>query len=146
MDAIDEIVEHSDTVTRVHDMFVSILQGEERFLKHKREISLAASIHDAWTTDLCWFYRCFTSINGIACCLEDHLYKKFQFEPSLEEERRYARILSSRWSSDSSACVEQKLHDKAMYDDDLARHFHDLEHRRSNDIDSTSEGKIASFT
>jgi hypothetical protein len=62
----------------------------------------------------------------LACCLEDHLYRKFDFEPSLVEETRLARIMSSRWSADSEAFVAQKLHDKARYDDDLARHFDKL--------------------
>jgi hypothetical protein len=130
VNTIDEMTEHTDTATRMHELFVSILRDEERLLDRQKQPSRATSIHHAWMTDLCWFYCCFTSIDGIARCLEDHLYKKFNFEPSLAEERHYAKIISSRWSSESSAFVEQKLHDKARYDDDLARHFRGQAERR----------------
>jgi hypothetical protein len=123
VDAIDEVSDRVDDFERVHELFVSILRDEERFLRAEHNVSLAAAIQDAWTSSSCWFYRCFTSIDGLACCLEDHLYKKFGFEPSLAEETRLARILSSRWSADAEAFVQQKLRDKAEYDDDLARHF-----------------------
>jgi hypothetical protein len=102
---------------------VRILQDEESFVVAEHGVSLAAAIQDAWMNSSCWFYRCFTSINGLACCIEDHLYKKFDFEPSLAEETRLARIMSARWPADSESFVEQKLYDKAGYDDALARHF-----------------------
>jgi hypothetical protein len=136
VDAIDELSEQMDVATRMHELFVSVLRDEEKILSRERRNSLASSIHDAWTADLCWFYRCFISINGMAYCLEDHLYKKCHFVPSLDEERRYAKILSSRWSPDSDAFVEQKLRDMAMDDEDLARHFHRQVLVKGND-DST---------
>lgn len=126
VDAIDEVSDRFDDFGNVHDLFISILKEEEKFGSAEHGVSLAAAIQDAWTSSACWFYRCFTSINGLGCCLEDHLYRKFDFEPSLVEETRLARIMSSRWSADSEAFVAQKLHDKARYDDDLARHFDKL--------------------
>lgn len=123
VDAIDEVSDRIDEFGKVHGFFVSILRDEERLVCVEHGVSLASAIQDAWTSSSCWFYRCFTSINGLACCIEDHLYKKFRFEPSVFEETRLARTLSSRWSSDAEDFVERKLRDKARYDDDLARHF-----------------------
>jgi hypothetical protein len=123
VDAIDEVSGRMDDFERVHGLFVSILRDEEKSLQAEQCVSLASAIQDAWTRSSCWFYRCFTSIEGLACCIEDHLYKKFRFAPSLVEETRLARSLSSRWSADAEGFVEQKLRDKARHDDDLARHF-----------------------
>jgi hypothetical protein len=123
VDAIDEVSDRIDDFGKVHELFVSILRDEESSVDAEHGVSLAAAIQDAWRSSSCWFYRCFTSINGLACCIEDHLYRKFDIEPSLAEETRLARIMSSRWSADSEAFVTQKLCDKARYDDDLARHF-----------------------
>ena len=57
---------------------------------------------------------------------KDHLCKEFEVEPSLHEETRLARIVSSRWSADSEGVVEQKLRDRAWYDGDLSRHLDKL--------------------
>jgi hypothetical protein len=90
---------------------------------HENIVRLAQSIQDALKTYSCWYYQALTSINGVACSLEDHIYEKFQFDPGPAEERRLARRMSLRWSSDPKILVERKLRDKAKYNEDVARHF-----------------------
>lgn len=138
VDAIDEISDHISAFEKVHEAFIDIFRHEESKFSHEHEIRLAESIQESWTTHSCWFYRCFTSINGMACFLEDHLYEKFAFKPSPDEERHLAKAMSSFWSSDSKAFVEQKLRDKAKYDEDMARHFKEKEYSGSNDAHASA--------
>ncbi|RMY93110.1 hypothetical protein D0862_09308 [Hortaea werneckii] len=123
VDAMDEISDRIDAYGRLHQLFTSTLRRYQQRLRHEHNVDLALAVESAWETYAYWFYGCFTSINCMPCCVEDHLYKKFRFEPSPDEELRYARILSSRWSSDPDAFVKQKLCDKAKYNDDLALLF-----------------------
>jgi hypothetical protein len=133
VDAIDEIGDQPNTFGEMHDFFMQIFRDQERSLNHEHSIQLASTIQDAWVTGSYWFYRCFTSINGMACCLEDHLYEKFQFGLSQDEERRYAKMTSSEWSSDPKAFVEQKLRDKTKYNNDMAQLFDEQDATRSKD-------------
>ena len=123
VDAIDEVSGRIDEFGKIHKLFLDILRHEERNYNVEHNVSLSSYMDDAWKTHLCWFYGCFTSIDGMGYYLEDHLYKVFDYEPSFDEETRYAKILSARWPADSNAVVEQKLRDKAKYNDDLGRHF-----------------------
>ena len=132
VDAIDDISDQGDAFDKMHEAFVDKLRVEERSFSHEHELRLASAIQESWTNYSCWYYRCLTSINGMAYCLEDHLYKKFSFKPSPNEERRCAKIMSSFWSQDSKIFVEQKLRDKARYDEDMARHFDGQEDAGSN--------------
>ena len=122
-DHIGKVSGRIDDFGRVHDLFVSILREEEKLFHAGHGVSLGVAIQDVGTSSSCWLYQCFTSIHGLACCLEDHLYKKFDLEPSLREEIRLVRIMSSRWSADSEGFVKRKLRDKCKYDDDLAGHL-----------------------
>lgn len=101
VDTFDEIIDRADDFARIHKQFLDTMRDEEKTHNREHGVSLASSIQEAWTTRSCWFYSCFTSINGIPACLEDHLYGKFGFDPSVKEERLYAKLLSSRWSPDS---------------------------------------------
>lgn len=123
VDAIDEIRDDIPAFRKMHESFMDIFRDEERSFKHEHETQLASSIQGSWTTYSYWYYLCLTSINGMACCVEDHLYEKFDFKPSLDEETCWARSMSSFWSFDSKTVVEQKLRDKAKYNEDMARHF-----------------------
>lgn len=123
VDAIDEVIDHIDEFKKIHETFMDVFRDEERRTSRDRETRLALSIQDSWTTYASWFYECLTSINGIACCLEDHIYQKFHFNPSRIEERCLSRSMSLRWSPDPANFVQQKLRDKANYNEDMARHF-----------------------
>lgn len=123
VDTIDEISDQADAFEEMHKAFLDSFHNEERGFSHEHDFQLASAIQDSWTSYSCWFYRCLTSINGAAYCLEDHIYKKFHFNPSPDEERRFAKSMSSFWSSDSQIFVDQKLRDKARYDEDVAHHF-----------------------
>lgn len=121
VDAIDEVIDHMDAFSKMHEAFIDCFRDEEGRIASN--VQLASSIQEAWKTSSCWFYRCLTSINGMACCLEDHIYEKFGVKLSMDEETRWARTMSAFWSSDSKKDVVQKLHDKAKYDKDLELHF-----------------------
>lgn len=123
VDSIDEVSGRLDEFSKIHELFMRLLREEEENLNHENDLSLASSMEQCWATSSCWFYGCFTSINGMQYYLEDHLFKKFGLEPSINEENHYAKMISSRWSPDSNAVVKQKLRDKSKYNDDLAKHF-----------------------
>jgi hypothetical protein len=138
VDAIDDINDRIDAFGRMHEAFMDNFRAEETSFSHEHKIRLSPSIQEAWTTYSCWFYRCLTSIDGMAYCMEDHLYEKFNCKPSPDEERRWAKIMSSFWSSDSKTFVEQKLRDKAKYDKDMARHFKQQENLGSSDAHAST--------
>lgn len=123
VDAIDDVIDHMDPFCKIHEAFMDIFRDEESRISHVNDLQLAPSIEETWTSSSCWFYRSLISINGMACCLEDHIYEKFHFNPSRKEERHLAKTLSSRWTPDPANFVEQKLRDKAKYNEDMARHF-----------------------
>lgn len=127
VDAIDEINDHIDAFGRMHEAFMDEFRDEEIRFGHEHRIKLASSIQESWKTYSYWFFLCLTSINGMAYCLEDHLYEKFHFRPSCDEERHWAKLMSTFWSSDSKTFVEQKIRDKVKYDEDIARHFNGQE-------------------
>lgn len=122
VDAIDEVIDKIDAFNRLHELFIDILRDEEKHLNHGAN-SVASAVETAWGDRSHWFYRCFTTVNGIPCCVEDHLYEKLGLRLLPAEEARLAREMSSRWSTDSKGFVTKKLRDKAKYDIDLARHF-----------------------
>jgi hypothetical protein len=123
VDAIDDVCVDIDGFHKIHDTFMEIFRKQERSMDHENVIRLSPSIQEALETYSCWYYQALTSINGVACSLEDHIYEKFQFRPSLAEERLLVRRMSLRWSSDPKAFVERKLRDKAKYNADVASHF-----------------------
>jgi hypothetical protein len=123
VDAIDEVCVDIDGFHKMHEIFIKIFLEEERSMGHENVVRLAPSIQEALERYSCWYYQALTSINGVACSLEDHIYEKFQFSPSLAEVRRLGRRMSLRWSSDPKAFVERKLRDKAKYNEDVARHL-----------------------
>lgn len=123
MDYIDDVSDHIEAFSRSQKAFTEILREEEQTFTHERGVRLASSMQEAWTSDSYWFYHCLTSINAIPYCVEEHLYKKLRFSPSLEEERVVAKTMSKFWPPDSKAIVEQKLRDRAAYDNEMARHF-----------------------
>jgi hypothetical protein len=123
VDAIDDVCQNIDAFHKMHEIFIEIFLEQERSMGHENIVRLAQSIQDALKTYSCWYYQALTSINGVACSLEDHIYEKFQFDPGPAEERRLARRMSLRWSSDPKILVERKLRDKAKYNEDVARHF-----------------------
>lgn len=121
VDAIDEVCKHMHAFRIMHNAFLDHLREEEG--RTGSTISLAQSIQEAWDTDSCWFYRCLTSVNGMPCCLEDHIYKKFGVDLSVDEERSWAKTMSAFWSLDSEKDVMQKVRDKAEYDKQMELHF-----------------------
>lgn len=95
-------------------------RGAEDYPPTPRSAGFAIQV--SRTSYASWFYRSLTSINGMACCVEDHLYEKFNLDISREEEDQWMKLMSALWPSDSKQFVEQKLRDKAKYNEDVARH------------------------
>lgn len=118
---------------KTHEAFMNIFRDEEKSSEHKYETRLASSIQSSRTTDSYWFYLCFTSVDGMASCVEDYLYEKFDVKLSSDEEKQWAKHMSSSWSIDWQTVVEQKVRDKAKYNEDIARHFEIQQAARSND-------------
>ena len=123
VDNIDDIAENMDVYNKMHKTFLGVLQSEEQNANLQSYIQLASAIQESWTSYSSWFYRSLTSINGMAYCLEDHLYEKFNFNISREEEDQWMKLMSAFWPSDSKKFVERKLREKAKYNEDVARHF-----------------------
>jgi hypothetical protein len=86
MDNIDDIIENMDAYNKMHKTFLDVLQSEEQGASLENGVQLASAIQDSWTSYSSWFYRSLTSVNGMTHCLEDHLYEKFNFSISREEE------------------------------------------------------------
>lgn len=100
-----------------------MLQDEEQAITLEHDIHLASAIQQYWTSYSFWFYRSLTSINGMAYCVEAHLYEKFGLDISREEEDQWMKLMSSFWPTDSKQFVERKLREKAKYNEDVAQHF-----------------------
>ena len=79
VDNIDDIAENMDAYSAMHKTFLEVLQSEEQKPGLENESRLASAIENSWKSYSSWFYRSLTSINGMAYCLEDHLYEKFNF-------------------------------------------------------------------
>lgn len=88
VDAIDEVSHRIDEFGKIHKLFLNILRHAEGNYNAEHDVSLASRMDDAWKTHLCWFYSCFTSIDGMGYYVEDHLYKVLDYEPSFDEETR----------------------------------------------------------
>ena len=123
VDNIDDIVENMDAYNSMHKTFLDVLQSEEQSSNLENGVQLASTIQRSWESYSSWFYRSLTSINGMAYCLEDHLYEKFNFSISTEEEDQWMKLMSAFWPTDSKKFVERKLREKAKYNEDVARHF-----------------------
>lgn len=121
-DNIDDIAENMDAYNKMHKTFLSVLQDEEQKTTLEHDVQLVSAIQQSWTS-YSWFYRSFTSIDGMAYCMEDHLYEKFNFSISTEEEDQRMKLMSSFWPTDSKQFVARKLREKAKYNEDVARHF-----------------------
>jgi hypothetical protein len=108
----------------MHTAFLAVLQDEEeQHVRLENDVRLAAAIQESCKNYASWFYRSLTSVNGMAYCLEDHLYDKFDFSITREEEGQWMKLMSVFWPSDSRQFVQRKLGDKAEYNEDVARHF-----------------------
>jgi hypothetical protein len=94
VDAIDNVCENIDAFHKMQEIFIEIFLEEERVMGHENVVRLAPLTQEALETSSCWYYQALTSVNGVACSLEDHIYEKFQFSPRLAEERRLARRMS----------------------------------------------------
>jgi hypothetical protein len=123
VDNIDDIAENMNAYNKMHKAFLDVLQSEEQKSGLENDSRLASAIEKSWTSYSSWFYRSLTSINGMAYCLEDHLYEKFNFSISREEEDQWMKLMSSFWPTDSKQFVERKLREKAKYNEDVALHF-----------------------
>jgi len=141
VDNIDDIAENMDAYNVMHEKFLDVLRREEQIANSERNAQLSTSIQESWTSYSSWFYRSLTSVNGMAYCLEDHLYEKFNFSVSRDEENQWMRLMSSFWPSDSKLFVERKLREKADYNEAVARHF---EARLSKSVDVASPCASAS--
>jgi len=123
VDNIDDIAENMEAYNRMHKNFLDVLQDEEQKITLPHDVQLASTIQESWTSYASWFYRCLTSINSMAYCLEDHLYEKFNFNVSRGEEGQWMKLMSAFWPIDSKTFVARKLFEKAKYNEDVARHF-----------------------
>jgi hypothetical protein len=123
VDNIDDISENMEAYNNMHKTYLEVLQEEEQRNALPHDVQLASAIQESWTSYASWFYRSVTSISGMAYCVEDHLYEKFNFDISREEEDQWMKLMSAFWPSDSKQFVEQRLRDKAKYNEDVARHF-----------------------
>ena len=124
VDAIDEIGGYMPAFEKMHKTFMDIFQKEEGHkagsLEHENKTRLASLIQNSWEDYSYWFYLSLTSIDLIPYCVEDHLYKKFDVKLSTDEEKQLAKQTSSAWPP---GFVEQKVRDKAKYDQDVVHHF-----------------------
>ena len=141
VDNINDIAENMDAYNVMHEKFLDVLRREEQIANSERNAQLSTSIQESWTSYSSWFYRSLTSVNGMAYCLEDHLYEKFNSSVSRDEENQWMRLMSSFWPSDSKLFVERKLREKADYNEAVARHF---EARLSKSVDVASPCASAS--
>jgi hypothetical protein len=123
VDNIDDIVENMDAYNKMHETFLYVLQDEEQNASLENDSRLASTTQQSWTSCSSWFDRSLTSIDGMAYCVEAHLYEKFGLSISKEEEDQWMRLMSSFWPTDSKQFVERKLREKAKYNEHVARHF-----------------------
>jgi hypothetical protein len=123
VDNIDDIAEKMDAYNKMHKTFLDVLQSEEQTANLENDVQSSSEIRQSWTSYSSWFYRSLTSINGMAYCVEAHLYEKFGLSISKEEGDQWMRLMSSFWPIDSKQFAERKLREKAKYNEDVARHF-----------------------
>lgn len=121
--AIDNIRENMAVVAKVHETYMNIFREEERHCTHEHDLQLSLSIQGAWESGACWLYGCITSIDGTPYFVEEHICEELGIRLSLDEEKRFAILMSHLWSRDSENIVRQKLHDKAEYDKAIVQHF-----------------------
>lgn len=123
VDAIDDVSEQMDAFSEMREAFMHVFRDEEESFGRSRDELLALTMEKAWDSQSYWFYCCFTSVDGITCCVEDHLFKALDIRLSPDEEMDWAKSMAARWSSDVECIVRQKLDDKAAYNEDVARHY-----------------------
>jgi hypothetical protein len=86
VDNIDDIAENMDAYNKMHKTFLDVLQSEEQTASLDKHVQIASTIQESWTSYSSWFYLSLTSIDGMAYCVEAHLYEKFGLSISKEEE------------------------------------------------------------
>jgi hypothetical protein len=109
VDNVDDIAENMDAYNKMHKTFLDVLQDEEQKTDVEHDVQLASAIQESWTSYSSWFYRSLTSINGVAYCLEDHLYEKFNFSISTEEEDQWMKLMSAFWPLNSKQFESETL-------------------------------------
>jgi hypothetical protein len=107
VDNIDDIAENMDAYNKMHKTFLDVLQSEEQTASLDKHVQIASTIQESWTSYSSWFYLSLTSIDGMAYCVEAHLYEKFGLSISKEEEDQWMRLMSSFWPTDSKQFVER---------------------------------------
>ncbi|KAH9819877.1 aminoglycoside phosphotransferase [Teratosphaeria destructans] len=105
--------------------FLQVFEEEE--IRVNSSLPLGKIIRQAWVSGEYWIYNCLTSINAMPHLMEDHIWRRFGFRPSLSEETVFVRNLSHFWSEQSDDFVKQKVCDKKQYNDEVTLLYNSID-------------------